>query len=301
MQPARARAELQVGAPFDALWAVPHASAAEHALLAIEIGRPFQASGDRLSGTHLDAQLGPALPAHLEVAEANVVGVPRWRLNFAAHQQHVLMRYQQRTIVSDRGPATGIHQGVMQRSAADVALMLDAGDLRRPELARLPRPPTGIRPPERRPVYFGPAGGILEAQIYDRTALPAGFKEAGPALIEEYGSATLIWPGDSFEIGALGEGLSQLIRGGFRRFRRGGFDGDDQFIGLREMLEKEPDKYTRLLNAVARLSDGQIRCERHRTQEAERHAKIAKDKAGAEKRGITDESLAKAEAKLNLL
>ena len=32
-----------------------------------------------------------------------------------------------------------------------------------------------------------------------------GFQGEGPALIEEYGSTTLVWPGDSFEIGTLGE------------------------------------------------------------------------------------------------
>jgi N-methylhydantoinase A len=77
--------------------------------------------------------------------------------------------------------------------------------LRRPELARLPRPQAPTRPPERRPVYFGTTGGTLDAQIFDRTALTPGFEGTGPALIEEYGSTTLIWPGDSFAIGALGE------------------------------------------------------------------------------------------------
>ncbi|HWF94912.1 MAG TPA: hydantoinase/oxoprolinase family protein [Xanthobacteraceae bacterium] len=77
--------------------------------------------------------------------------------------------------------------------------------LRRPELARLPRAATGLRAAQRRPVYFGTVGGTLEAQIYDRTALAPGFKAAGPALIEEYGSTTLVWPSDSFEIGGLGE------------------------------------------------------------------------------------------------
>jgi N-methylhydantoinase A len=77
--------------------------------------------------------------------------------------------------------------------------------LRRPELARLPRAPAPTRPPERRPVYFGTARGTLDAQIHDRTALAPGFQGDGPALIEEYGSTTLVWPGDSFEIGALGE------------------------------------------------------------------------------------------------
>ncbi len=77
--------------------------------------------------------------------------------------------------------------------------------LQRPKLERLPRAATGLQPPRRRPVYFGATGGTVDAQIFDRTALAPGFKQSGPALIEEYGSTTLVWPGDSFEIGALGE------------------------------------------------------------------------------------------------
>ena len=45
----------------------------------------------------------------------------------------------------------------------------------------------------------------LEANVYDRTALAPGFAGQGPALIEEYGSTTLIWPGDRFTVGDLGE------------------------------------------------------------------------------------------------
>src|ERR1035437_5543540 len=137
MQPARASPKSQIGFPFDALWAIPHTSAAEHALLAIEIRRRFHASGDRLSRTHLHTQLGSATATHLEVAEAHMVGVSRRGLDLAPHQQHVLMRYQQRTIVSDRGPAARVHQGIMDRNAADVALMLDTFDLPRLELSSI--------------------------------------------------------------------------------------------------------------------------------------------------------------------
>jgi N-methylhydantoinase A len=77
--------------------------------------------------------------------------------------------------------------------------------LQRPELGRLPRAYGSERPAERRPVYFGAAGGFIDTPIYERTSLAPGFKQAGPALIEEYGSTTLIPPGDRFEIGALGE------------------------------------------------------------------------------------------------
>jgi N-methylhydantoinase A len=41
--------------------------------------------------------------------------------------------------------------------------------------------------------------------VYDRFALKPGFSAEGPAIIEEYGSTTVVWPGDSFEIGKLSE------------------------------------------------------------------------------------------------
>ena len=93
------------------------------------------------------------------------------------------------------------------RAAAEFqALHLSAYTrLRRPELARLPRAQSTGGHGEKRQVYFGEAGGMLDAAIYDRTTLAPGFKGQGPALIEEYGSTTLIWPGDRFEIGTLGE------------------------------------------------------------------------------------------------
>jgi N-methylhydantoinase A len=93
------------------------------------------------------------------------------------------------------------------RAAAEFqALHLSAFTrLRRPELKRLPRAQAAGGKPATRPVYFGAADGILDAQVYERTALAPGFKADGPALIEEYGSTTLIWAGDHFEIGELGE------------------------------------------------------------------------------------------------
>jgi N-methylhydantoinase A len=93
------------------------------------------------------------------------------------------------------------------RAAAELqALHLSAFTrLRRPELARLPRARASASRIDTRPVYFGEAGGIRNAQVHDRTSLPVGFKGSGPALIEEYGSTTLIWPGDRFEVGELGE------------------------------------------------------------------------------------------------
>jgi N-methylhydantoinase A len=77
--------------------------------------------------------------------------------------------------------------------------------LKQPEIARLPRPATPAETAQTRKIFLGNAGGWLDAKIFHRDALDPGFNAAGPAVIEEYGSTTLIWPGDSFEIGSLRE------------------------------------------------------------------------------------------------
>jgi N-methylhydantoinase A len=85
---------------------------------------------------------------------------------------------------------------------------------RRPDLARLPRADTDTPRPATRKVWFDSARGApLDTAVYDRQSLEPGFKAAGPALIEEYGSTTLIWPGDSFEIGRLREIIIRCGRG----------------------------------------------------------------------------------------
>jgi len=75
--------------------------------------------------------------------------------------------------------------------------------LRRPDL-HLPRSGAPPWPPAVRTVYFG-GHGMVEARVYDRGGLAKGFAAGGPAVIEEYGSTTLVWPQDRFEIGDLGE------------------------------------------------------------------------------------------------
>ncbi len=77
--------------------------------------------------------------------------------------------------------------------------------LQQPDIARLPRAATAAETAQIRKVYIGNAGGWLDAKIYRRDGLQPGFTAAGPAVIEEYGSTTLIWPSDKFEIGALRE------------------------------------------------------------------------------------------------
>ena len=77
--------------------------------------------------------------------------------------------------------------------------------LKQPEITRLPRAAAKSQPARLRKIYIGNAGGWLDGQIFHRDALEPGFSATGPAVIEEYGSTTLVWPGDCFEIGALHE------------------------------------------------------------------------------------------------
>jgi len=77
--------------------------------------------------------------------------------------------------------------------------------LKQPEIARLPRAAIKAQPAQMRRIYIGNAGGWLDAQIYRRDELQPGFSGGGPAVIEEYGSTTVVWLGDRFEIGELHE------------------------------------------------------------------------------------------------
>ena len=79
----------------------------------------------------------------------------------------------------------------------------------------MPRRAGKGRGESKRLVYFGKAG-LVETRVYERDALPASFGGVGPAVIEEYGSTTLIWPGDRFKIGAMSE-IRIDCRGGEER------------------------------------------------------------------------------------
>lgn len=80
--------------------------------------------------------------------------------------------------------------------------------MKRPELRRLAQPSIGSRKRaelEVRPIFFLEEDRFLPTQVYDRSAIGAGFAGKGPALIVEYGSSTLVGPRDTFIIGKLGE------------------------------------------------------------------------------------------------
>ena len=56
-----------------------------------------------------------------------------------------------------------------------------------------------------RPVWFAGEREARSTAVYARSRLPIGFAADGPAIIEEYGTTTVVGPRDNFSIGALGE------------------------------------------------------------------------------------------------
>jgi N-methylhydantoinase A len=79
--------------------------------------------------------------------------------------------------------------------------------IKRPEIALLARPSSGLKAQELevRQIFFLDDDAFLPTRVYDRYALSQGFSGQGPVLIVEYGSSTLIGPRDTFTIGKLGE------------------------------------------------------------------------------------------------
>jgi N-methylhydantoinase A len=77
------------------------------------------------------------------------------------------------------------------------------GLLERPRIPRLaPREAATPARKGMRPVYFGE--GFVETPIYDRASLPAGHRLAGPAVVEEFGSTTVVFPGQTLTVDAHG-------------------------------------------------------------------------------------------------
>jgi N-methylhydantoinase A len=73
------------------------------------------------------------------------------------------------------------------------------GLIERPQIPRLA--PRDAATPARkgtRLVYFG--DGFVETPIYDRASLPPGHRLAGPAVVEEFGSTTVVFPGQTVTV-----------------------------------------------------------------------------------------------------
>ena len=78
----------------------------------------------------------------------------------------------------------------------------------KPELAHLHSidPKASGKPVGVRSVYFRSRHArIDQTPVYKRTQLPIGFRLVGPAIIEEYGSTSVIGPDDQVVVGELGE------------------------------------------------------------------------------------------------
>jgi len=76
---------------------------------------------------------------------------------------------------------------------------------RRTKLALPALAKTGtLAPREKRPVLFD-QGGPIDCPVYDREKLKPGDKIDGPALVSEYASTTVIFPGDKLAVAETGE------------------------------------------------------------------------------------------------
>ncbi len=71
-------------------------------------------------------------------------------------------------------------------------------------VARPLEPGATPEPKERRDVYFAESGGYVDCPIYDRYALPAGASLAGPAVVEELDSTTVVHPGFAVSVDGTG-------------------------------------------------------------------------------------------------
>ena len=88
------------------------------------------------------------------------------------------------------------------------------GEMRKPPFEHIaqggPQPqPEAFR--GTRPVYFAGAG-FVDTPTYNRSALKAGNRIAGPALIEEHASTTVMHPGDNLEVDAFGDLIIEIKR-----------------------------------------------------------------------------------------
>jgi N-methylhydantoinase A len=73
------------------------------------------------------------------------------------------------------------------------------GMIERPSLPKLPaKPGAKAALKGRRPVYFGDA--MHETEIFDRATLPPGTEIAGPAIVEEFGSTSVVFPGQALHV-----------------------------------------------------------------------------------------------------
>jgi N-methylhydantoinase A len=88
------------------------------------------------------------------------------------------------------------------------------GVIERPNMPKLAPSTSKAEPKSTRPVYFGTA--FQDTLIYDRATLPPGFTLDGPAVIEEFGSTTVVFPGQRLEVDPHGVMVVSAAKGGLR-------------------------------------------------------------------------------------
>ena len=86
------------------------------------------------------------------------------------------------------------------------------GVLEKPDIVCL-SPTAALHPePSKRPVFFTEMASFVDTPVYQRSELPLGMKIAGPALVEEYASTTVLLPGDKLEVGQFGDLIITIAR-----------------------------------------------------------------------------------------
>jgi N-methylhydantoinase A len=120
--------------------------------------------------------------------------------------------WQTRRLEPLRDRFLALHETVYGYAAPDEAIQVVNARLvarGRPDPPVLPRSPARRSDPgsalrARRCVFFEDADDFVECPVYDRSRLGAGHVVAGPAVVEQFDSTTLIHPGQSAEVDDLG-------------------------------------------------------------------------------------------------
>jgi N-methylhydantoinase A len=72
------------------------------------------------------------------------------------------------------------------------------GVIERPQMPKLAARTGNFAPKSVRPVYFG--AQFWDTPVYDRASLPPAGRVNGPAVVEEFGSTTVVFPGQYLEV-----------------------------------------------------------------------------------------------------
>jgi N-methylhydantoinase A len=84
------------------------------------------------------------------------------------------------------------------------------GMIERPSIPAL-EPKAAAKPKATRAVYFNQA--FVETAVYERAALGPGWRMDGPAIVEEFGSTTVVFPGQYLDVDAYGILIIRPIEG----------------------------------------------------------------------------------------